>query len=141
MDDTSNIQAETSSERKAPVASSFLDDGWSAQLQTILASPDFSSTERLSSLLRFIVEHTARGNWDRLKETVIALEVFRRPLRNGDDAVVRTAVTQLRVRLNSYYGSTGRKDHIVISIPVDNKPRAGRYRAVVKIREDFPLAG
>ncbi len=138
MQDPSGIQREQSSEssppgppHKTPGSTSLLGDNWNSQLQRILASDSFSTSNRHRSLLRYIVENTAQERWDRLKETTIAVEVFGRTLREGD-ALVRAAVAQLRIRLTSYYGTTtGRKDRFIITIPVDNSIRTGRYRAVM----------
>ena len=46
------------------------------QLERVLSSSSFNRSERLSRLLRFVVERHLDGRDDALKESVIALEVF-----------------------------------------------------------------
>ena len=48
------------------------------QLERVLASPGFARSERLSRLLRFVVERHLEGRDTELKESLIAIEVFGR---------------------------------------------------------------
>jgi adenylate cyclase len=45
-------------------------------LAKILASTAFANSPRMARFLRFVVEETLAGNGARIKEYVIALEVF-----------------------------------------------------------------
>ena len=49
-----------------------------AQVDRILASPDFVQAKRLGNFLKFIVAETLAGRSDRLKEYTIGIEVFER---------------------------------------------------------------
>ena len=49
-----------------------------AHLMRILASPQFVSSDRQSTLLRFIVDSTLLGLADGLKESMIAVSVYGR---------------------------------------------------------------
>ena len=75
------------------------------ELEAVLASLLFARSEQLSRLLRFLVERHLEGRDEELKESVIAVEVFRRrpdydPRR---DPIVRTEARRLRARLADYY--------------------------------------
>ena len=70
------------------------------QLERVLSSSSFIRSERLSRLLRFVVERHLDGRDDALKESVIALEVFgNRDYDPKQDSIVRTEVARLRARL------------------------------------------
>lgn len=49
-----------------------------AMLDKILASPGFVNADRLSRFLRYTVEETLNGQTDKLKETLLGIEVFGR---------------------------------------------------------------
>jgi len=89
------------------------------QLDRILASATFSSADRMSGFLRYIVERTLAGEGDQIKEYVIGVAVFGR----GDDydprldSIVRVEARRLRTKLDEYYAADGRDDAIVISMP------------------------
>jgi hypothetical protein len=89
------------------------------QLERILQSPGFARNERLSRFLRFVVEEHLDGKDHELKESVIAVEVFRRrpDFDSRLDPVVRTEAIRLRVRLRDYYLKDGKADELVIELP------------------------
>jgi len=87
-------------------------------LSRILASPQFVSSQRLCRFLRFLVERTLEYDTDRLKEFVVAMEVFD---RNEDydpniDSIVRVEARRLRNKLKSYYEGEGRADSLQIEL-------------------------
>src|SRR5262245_38824775 len=88
-------------------------------LAKILASTAFANSPRMTRFLRFVVEETLAGNGARIKEYVIALEVFEKSEDYDPqaDSTVRTEAGKLRARLGRYYESDGREDPVVISIP------------------------
>ena len=90
-----------------------------AELDRILASLVFANSPRMSRFLKFVVEETLAGNGDRIKEYVVALEVFdkSRDFDPQTDSSVRTEAGKLRARLNRYYDGDGHEDPLVISIP------------------------
>ncbi len=73
------------------------------EVQRILASPQFASSDRLQRFLRYIVTQTIEGNTDHLKESVIGVQVF--DLKIGFDpkvdAVVRVTARRLRGKASS----------------------------------------
>ena len=90
-----------------------------AQLGKILSSSVFANSPRMSRFLRFVVETTLEGNGERIKEYVIALEVFEKAEDYDPqaDSTVRTEASKLRSRLARYYESEGRDDPVVVTIP------------------------
>jgi hypothetical protein len=89
------------------------------ELNRILASPVFAKSPRMSRFLKFVVEETIEGRSERIKEYVIALEVFGKDEKydSQTDSTVRTEASKLRSRLGRYYESEGRDDGVLISIP------------------------
>src|SRR5438270_8925980 len=89
------------------------------QLDRVLASASFTRSERVSKLLRFLVERQLEGREGELKESVIGAEVFgRRPDYNPKlDSTVRTEAVRLRARLAMYYSKEGSQDPLVIELP------------------------
>ena len=74
----------------------------------------------MTNLLRFVVSETLAGNEHRLKEYVIAVEVFDRD-KSFDprtNAAVRVEASRLRHRLREYFLGPGRGDAIHIELPV-----------------------
>lgn len=89
------------------------------ELERVLSSTIFARSERVSKLLRFLVETQLEGREHELKESVIGVEVFgRRPDYNLKlDSTVRTEVVRLRARLDKYYSTDGIHDPLVIELP------------------------
>src|SRR4051812_47161061 len=89
------------------------------ELERVLSSACFARSERVSKLLRFLVEKQLEGREDELKESVIGVEVFgRRPDYNLKlDSTVRTEAVRLRERLCKYYSTEGSHDPLVIALP------------------------
>src|SRR3954465_1982229 len=89
------------------------------ELERVLSSACFARTERVSKLLRFLVERQLEGRENELKESVIGVEVFgRRPDYNPKlDSTVRTEAVRLRARLGAYYSNDGRQNPLIIELP------------------------
>src|ERR1044071_178261 len=89
------------------------------QLARVLASRAFARSERLSRLLRFVVERHLEGRDTELKESLIAVEVFGRPPDYDPklDSIVRSEAARLRSRLIEYYVGEGSRDPVVIELP------------------------
>ncbi len=106
-----------------------------AALEKILASAGFANAERLSRFLSFTVHETLAGGADKLKESMLGVEVFgRKPTYDPRmDAVVRTEAVKLRARLKDYYDSEGREDSVRIDLP------KGAYVARFSVREADPV--
>jgi TolB-like protein len=89
------------------------------ELERVLSSASFARSDRVSKLLRFLVEGHIEGRDAELKESVIGVEVFgRRPDYDPKlDSTVRTEAVRLRARLNKYYSTEGTQDPLVIELP------------------------
>jgi len=100
-------------------------------LEKILASPGFANADRLSRFLRFSVSEYLSGQTDRLKESLLGVEVFgRKPSYDPRvDAVVRTEAVKLRARLREYYETEGATDPLIIDLP------KGGYIPKFRLRE------
>jgi adenylate cyclase len=90
-----------------------------AQLDHIVASPEFRVPERLRKFLRYVVETTLAGHAEQIKAYTIALEVFERDetFDAHADPVVRIEAGRLRRALERYYFIVGQLDPIQIEIP------------------------
>src|SRR5271156_4222498 len=100
------------------------------ELDHVLASKVFLSTQRSQSFLRYIVERSLLGG-DPPKEYEIAVDVFGRGADYDPaiDATVRVEAGRLRTRLREYYDIAGAADPILIEIP------KGGYIATFILRE------
>ena len=76
-----------------------------AQLDLLVRDDSFRSSKRSVAFLKYVVEQTLNGSADQIKERTIGIEVFGRdPSYDTNlDHIVRTAATELRKRLASYY--------------------------------------
>ena len=99
------------------VASDLSDSAVRAQLDSILASAVFSRSPQLRRFLSFIVERRLAGEGHRLKEAVLAHELYGKgtDFDAGNDPVVRVDARRLRDKLREFY--EGRSDPVVISLP------------------------
>jgi TolB-like protein len=90
------------------------------QLDRVLASSTFGTSAKRSELLRYLVEHGLAGDAESLNEYSVAVDVLGRPASFDPriDSIVRTQVGRLREKLKDYYASEGRRDPILIDIPL-----------------------
>jgi hypothetical protein len=90
-----------------------------AQLDRLIRSKTFETSEVHRRLLQYLAEKTIRGEADRLKEYTIGLEAFGKPSTYDprQDSIVRLQVGRLRQKLSSYYQTEAADDHLVISLP------------------------
>ena len=97
-----------------------------AQLNRLLAGQTFARASRHQRFLRYVVELSAQGRSEELKEFTIAVEVFDQPQSYDPqiDSIVRSEASRLRNRLEKYYKTEGLSDSIRIEIP------KGSYAAV-----------
>ena len=89
------------------------------QLDRILASPQFKTSRRCSDFLRHVVEATAEGRADAIKERSLGVAVFdRKPdYDTNQDPIVRNTAGQVRKRLAQYYVSPGHESEVRIDLP------------------------
>jgi TolB-like protein len=89
------------------------------ELRRVLASEGLRQSKRMADLLRFVVSETLAGRADRLKEYLIASEVFGRDesFDPRTNALVRVEASRLRHRLREYFLGPGRDDPLHIDLP------------------------
>ena len=90
-----------------------------AQLERLVASPDFDVPARARRFLSYVVEETLAGRADRIKAYSIGMEVFGRD-KNFDaqnDPAVRIEAGRIRRALTHYYQAAGLFDPVIIDIP------------------------
>ena len=94
-------------------------DEVNAELARVLRSRAFARSQRARDLLLYLVSSLHDGGTTRLKESVIALDVFGRDAATYDstnDGIVRVSVNRLRELLDRYYGDEGRSNGLRIEI-------------------------
>jgi hypothetical protein len=89
------------------------------QLELILASRQFKSSQHNRDFLRYVVEHAQEGKRELLKERTLGVAVFGRdPEYDSNlDPVVRITAGEVRKRLAQYYQEPAHADEIRIDIP------------------------
>lgn len=89
------------------------------QLAKIAASRALEGSARLRDLLSYTVSQALAGHGDKLKESILGIEVFgRAPGYNSEaSSIVRVEFARLRKKLEEYYGVDGIKDAVRISYP------------------------
>ncbi|MCE9657978.1 MAG: tetratricopeptide repeat protein [Burkholderiales bacterium] len=101
-------------------------------LAGVEAGAAFRGSPRHRALLRHVVERMLAGDLASLKETMIAVEVFGRPVASFDpkfDTIVRVEARRLRARLAEHYRGEGRASRLRIELPV------GSYVPQIALRE------
>ena len=88
-------------------------------LARILESQSFKGSRRSQEFLRYVVEKSLCGDFHEIKERILGVEIFGRPV-NYDasaDAIVRVTANDVRKRLLRYYESEGANSDIRIDLP------------------------
>jgi len=90
-----------------------------AQLQRILQSKTFRTSEVHRSLLNYLVEKSVSGQADTVKEYTLGLDVFGKPASYDprQESTVRMHVARLRQKLADYYRTEGVDDPIYLDLP------------------------
>jgi hypothetical protein len=90
-----------------------------AQLDRLLASKTFESSEVHRRLLEYLAEKSIAGEADRLKEYTVGLEAFGKPSTYDPkhDSIVRLQLGRLRQKLAVYYQSEANEDDVLVSVP------------------------
>ncbi len=88
------------------------------QLELLVHDDVFRSSKRSVSFLRYVVEQTLNGSAEQIKERTIGIEVFGRdPAYDTNlDHIVRTAATELRKRLATYYVDEKHRNELRMSL-------------------------
>ena len=89
------------------------------QVEIILHSEAFRSSEVLRRLLRFLADKYVAGEADQLKEYTIAIDGLDKPSSYDPrhDSTVRIQVGRLRQKLAEYYRTEGKDDPIIVDLP------------------------
>jgi hypothetical protein len=90
------------------------------ELERLLASTRFNSSQRCQLLLRFVVESVLSDNADSLKERSIGIAVFGRVLSydTNNDPVVRVAAGEVRKKLAQCYCDSTWQLKVRIELPI-----------------------
>ena len=90
------------------------------ELESILNSPFFRTSNRSKQFLAYVVQHTLEGNHEPLKERTIGAKLFQRPVgyATGDDPVVRVQAGEVRRRLEQYHHAAVNHSPVRIELPV-----------------------
>jgi hypothetical protein len=104
------------------------------QIERIVHSEQFRSSEVLRRLLTFLSEKAIAGEADSLKEYVVAIDGLGKsssydPQHNS---AVRIQMGRLRQRLAEYYRTEGKNDPMVVDLP------KGRFRLTFEQRSNTP---
>ena len=105
-----------------------------AQVERILQSKAFRTSELHRSLLSYLTDKSLNGSADALKEYTVGLDVFGKPASYDprQESVVRMHVARLRQRLNEYYRTEGSDDPILVDLP------KGGFKLTFERRETRP---
>jgi hypothetical protein len=92
-------------------------------LGEVTSGAAFKGSHRSAQFLEYIVQQSALGNSDALKERVIGMELFGRmpSYDTGEDAIVRVTANDVRKRLLQHYNRNSDSSEFRISLP------PGRY--------------
>src|SRR5580658_11372961 len=105
-----------------------------AQIQRILQSKAFRTSEVQRNLFAYLAEKSISGTADSLKEYTVGLDVFGKPASYDprQESVVRMHVGRLRQKLVEYYRSEGVDDPIFVDVP------KGGFKVIFEAREVPP---
>jgi hypothetical protein len=105
-----------------------------AQIQRILQSKAFRTSEVHRNLLSYLAERSIAGTADSLKEYTVGLDVFSKPSSYDprQESTVRMHVARLRQKLSEYYHTEGVDDLIIVDLP------KGGFKINFELRELRP---
>jgi hypothetical protein len=109
------------------------DEVLQSQIDRILRSDEFRSSEVLRRLLTYLADKAISGEADQLKEYVIAIEGLGKPSSYDPqhNSAVRIQVGRLRQKLAEYYRTEGKDDTVVVDLP------KGRFRLTCEQRQSL----
>src|SRR5580704_18412930 len=110
------------------------------QIQRILQSKAFRTSEVQRNLLSYLAEKSISGTADNLKEYIVGLDVFGKPASYDprQESTVRMHVGRLRQKLAEYYRLEGVDDPVVVDLPKGGFKITFEPRAVAAIPEAPP---
>lgn len=105
-----------------------------AQVQRIIHSKAFRTSEVHRNLLQYLAEKSLSGTADSLKEYTVGLDVFAKPVSYDprQESVVRMHVARLRQKLAEYYRTEGVDDPVIVDVP------KGGFKVTFEQREIAP---
>jgi hypothetical protein len=111
-----------------------------AQLDRILESSWFRTSQRSSALIRHLVMETLSGRSDELRQRPIAIKVFHRASAFDADAdpVVRIAAGDARKRLAQYYDVPEHDGEIRIELPIGSYVPVFRFPNIESVVDKRP---
>src|SRR6201992_301772 len=106
------------------------DQALQSQVERILHSDEFRSSEVLRRLLKFLAEKSSLGEADQLKEYAVAIDGLGKPHSYDPrhNSAVRIQVGRLRQKLAEYYRTEGKHDEFVVDLP------KGRFKLTCEAR-------
>jgi hypothetical protein len=107
-----------------------------AQVERILQSKVFRTSEVLRHLFGYLAEKSLDGTADSLKEYTIGLDALGKPATFDprQESVVRMHTARLRQKLAEYYRTEGVDDPIVVEMP------KGGFRVTFELRRQMPIS-
>jgi TolB-like protein len=90
-----------------------------SELEAVCASDAFKGGKRAQEFLELVVEHALAGRFDNLRERMLGVEMFARPVDydTANDAVVRVKASEVRRRLAQFYSSLSFAPVVRIDLP------------------------
>ena len=118
-------------------------DASQVQIQRIVSSKAFKTSEVHRNLLAYLSEKSLSGEAQNLKEYTVGLDVFGKPASYDprQESVVRMHVGRLRQKLAEYYRTDGLEDPIIVDLPKGAFALTFEHRPVPDVVEGLPLAG
>jgi hypothetical protein len=112
------------------------------ELESILNSQFFRTSNRSKQFLAYVVQHKLEGNHEPLKERTIGAKLFQRPAgySTGDDPVVRVQAGEVRRRLEQYHHAGLNQSPVRIELPVGSYAPEFRWVPVVPQHADVTPA-
>jgi hypothetical protein len=100
------------------------------ELESILSSPFFRTSNRSKQFLSYVVQHTLDSSHEPLKERTIGAKLFQRPAgySTGEDPVVRVQAGEVRRRLAQYHVALSQSP-VRIELPVGSYAPEFRWAA------------
>ena len=94
-------------------------DAVQVQIQRIVSSKAFKTSEVHRNLLNYLAEKSLAGTAQNLKEYTVGLDVFGKPATYDprQESVVRMHVGRLRQKLTEYYRTDGQDDPVIVDLP------------------------
>jgi hypothetical protein len=90
-----------------------------SHLEEVTRGEDFFGSPRGQQFLRHVIEKSIQGDFESLKERVIAIELFHRSpsFDKAEDAIVRVTASDVRKRLQKHYTRHAGKSAFRIDLP------------------------